>query len=112
MSTQTRKSIRYKDFSKRRRTLFLEALSHGKTIGAACEAAGVSRYIAAKAKSCDDDFALEWQDAIERGTERLEDELYEKALKADTVLFNAEIILPPDNCSTFFKKKLPKMPLF
>jgi transposase-like protein len=60
--------------------LFLESLRQGSSITRAAEHAGMgSRQTAYDWRSTDHDFSLAWDDAIESGTDRLEDEAYRRA---------------------------------
>lgn len=56
-----------------RRALFLDALRQGCSVSYAARQAGFSRQAAYAARKVDPQFAESWDDAIETGTDRLED---------------------------------------
>src|SRR5215208_5290709 len=62
-----------------KKDLFMAALCEGKSIAAAAKIAGISRGMAYVWRSRDPDFAQEWDDAIEVGTDILQDEAREMA---------------------------------
>ncbi len=55
-------------------SVFLDALARGLSATAAAEAAGIARRTAYEWREADDEFRQLWDDAIESGTDRLEDE--------------------------------------
>jgi transposase-like protein len=63
-----------------RKRRFLEALREGATVAAAARAAGVSRMTAYRERARNPDFAAAWDDAIEDGTDELEEEVPRRAL--------------------------------
>lgn len=64
-----------------RRTKFLDKLRAGLSVSAAASAIRVSRQAAYKLRDHDEVFATDWDDAIETGTDRLEDEVIRRAQK-------------------------------
>lgn len=58
---------------------FIAALAKGKSVTAAARAAKVARPYVYEVKDSDPEFAQLWEDAIEQGTDRLEDEAYRRA---------------------------------
>jgi hypothetical protein len=62
------------------REIFIDALKTGLSIGGAAKQAGVDRSTAYRWRDDDDDFARAWDDAIEAGTDALEDALTRRAL--------------------------------
>lgn len=64
-----------------RKTLFIEALRGGATVTAAAHAAGYNRRYAYTARAADEEFALDWDDAYEAGTDLLEGEAARRALE-------------------------------
>ena len=63
----------------RARDAFLGALSAGASITAACRTADVGRTTVYGWRTSDEAFARAWDDAIEGGTDRLEDEAFRRA---------------------------------
>lgn len=63
---------------------FLATLSTGSSVTAACEASGLTRQTAYRRRQADEAFALAWADAIDRGTERLEDFALKRALSGES----------------------------
>ena len=63
----------------RAREVFLDALVTGASITAACRAAGIGRTTAYDMRGADEVFARAWDEAIESGTDRLEDEVFLRA---------------------------------
>jgi hypothetical protein len=59
---------------KAERASFLERLFEGYSITAAARAARIDRSTAFKIRARDPEFALQWDEAIEMGTDLLEDE--------------------------------------
>src|ERR1700733_4143673 len=71
----------------KKRRAFLAAIAAGNSVSAACHAAGLSRSVAYSWRDCDGNFADAWGEALECGTERLEDEAVRRALESsDTML--------------------------
>lgn len=60
---------------------FLRSLAADMTVTEACEAAGISRDGAYKARQADEDFALAWADVEEKSTESMEREAYRRAVE-------------------------------
>ncbi|WND02045.1 hypothetical protein QGN29_10850 [Temperatibacter marinus] len=60
---------------------FLSSLSTGATVSFAAEQARVSPSTVYKWRTSDPAFAVEWDAAVEAGTDRLEDEAYRRALE-------------------------------
>ena len=58
---------------------FLAALARGLSVQAACEASHYARRSVYEARSADPEFAAAWDDAIEQGTDRLEDVAIKRA---------------------------------
>jgi Bacteriophage Sf6, terminase small subunit-like len=58
---------------------FLEALANGATISSAVKSAGYARPTVYKWRAADVKFAAAWDDAIEEGTDLLEDEVLRRA---------------------------------
>jgi len=56
----------------KKRSTFLAAIGAGNSVSAACQA-GLGRSAAYAWRDGDSDFADEWDEAVECGTERLED---------------------------------------
>jgi hypothetical protein len=59
---------------------FLEALAECGFAVKACQATGVARSVAYRARASDPEFAMEWDDAIETATETAEVELRRRAV--------------------------------
>lgn len=66
--------------TKRRQTKFLASVAKGATISKAAHEIGVVSSTVYKWRQQDDDFACEWDQAIESGTDMLEDEAFRRAL--------------------------------
>ena len=62
------------------------ALAEGKSIGAACKAAGVARTTYYEWRESSPEFAAQADDAIEAGTDKLEDVAIERAEKSSDLL--------------------------
>lgn len=68
-------------------TLFLGALEMGVSVAAACDVAKISSQSAYKWRDEDPVFARHWDESIENGTDRLEDEAVRRAMAgSDTLL--------------------------
>lgn len=63
---------------------FLACLRKGNTVAGAAAVAGIARSTAYEWRRNDSDFAREWDDAIEVGTDSIEDALLDKALRMDS----------------------------
>ena len=59
--------------------IVLVTLAGGATIEGACRAAGISRRTASRKRQSDQEFAAAWDEAIEAGTDALEDEAVRRA---------------------------------
>lgn len=69
------------------RERFLSALSRTASVTAASQAAGIGRRTAYNWRDADEAFAAAWDDALESGTDALEDEAVRRALDgSDTLL--------------------------
>lgn len=73
---------------------FLKAMSEGKSITGSADAAGIARSTAYQWRDEDETFAAAWDDAIEAGTDRLEDEAHRRAFEgvARSVAVGKEIV--------------------
>ena len=60
--------------------VFLEALRHVPVIAHACRAAGVSRTVAWQRRQADQDFAAAFEEAMEAGIDRAEQEAFRRAV--------------------------------
>jgi len=67
--------------SEEARGRFIAELALGGTVSAACQAAGIGRRTAYDLRQRDEGFALEWADAIEAGTDVLEQEAFRRAVQ-------------------------------
>lgn len=76
-------TIKNKD---KRRDHFLLCLANGDSVKHACEVSGIGRKTVYMWRAEDPGFADEWDDAIESGVERLEDEAYRRALVGSDTL--------------------------
>ena len=71
----------------KKRALFLGALTEGASVTAACGRAVITRRTVYVWREADPEFAAAWDDAIEAGTDALEDEALRRAKdKSDTLL--------------------------
>lgn len=59
---------------------FLESLRNVPIIRHACEAVGINRVTAWRAREADEEFAKAWDDAIEEGIDRAEQEAFRRAV--------------------------------
>jgi hypothetical protein len=59
---------------------FFEALAVHGVVGAACEISGYSRAIVYEFRKTDKEFARQWEEALERSTERMEEEAFKRAV--------------------------------
>jgi Bacteriophage Sf6, terminase small subunit-like len=62
-----------------KRALFLGALTEGVSVTAACDRAVITRRTVYDWRDADPEFAKAWDEAIEAGTDRLEDEAVRRA---------------------------------
>ncbi|MEN6358351.1 MAG: terminase [Armatimonadota bacterium] len=67
-------------FSKKKREIFLQALSETGIVSTACSAAGIVRATAYKHKSEDVKFEAEWEDALESAVDAMEVEAHRRAV--------------------------------
>ena len=67
----------------KKRASFLAALRRGASIADAARAAGVGRRTVYDWRAGDATFAAQWNDAVETGTDAIEDALLEKAMRMD-----------------------------
>lgn len=63
----------------KRDAAFLDALRDGRSVTAACIDAGIGRRTAYEWREQDEEFRHAWDDAVEEGTDRLEDEAHRRA---------------------------------
>lgn len=89
----------------RRREKFLARLREGFSILAACEASGLNRRVAYRHRETDPEFASAWDEALEEGTDRLEDEARRRAVDGvEKVVVSAgaivEILDPETGCKS------------
>lgn len=64
-----------------KRKKFLAALAQGDSVAGACRASGIARRTAYRWRVGDDDFLEAWEDAIDEGTDLLEDEARRRAVE-------------------------------
>ncbi len=64
----------------KKRSAFLEGLAGGASVTAACLLAGIGRRSAYDWRDSDEAFAAEWDDAVEAGTDLMEDEMRRRAV--------------------------------
>jgi hypothetical protein len=62
------------------KALFLAALAEMPVIAHACKAAGVNRVTAWRAREADEGFAKAWDDALEEGVDKAEQEAFRRAV--------------------------------
>ena len=75
------------DSSKKRKTAFLAALSKGWSVSRAAQEAGVDRTTVYKWRDRSKTFAAQWREAVENGTDLLEDIAHKRAFEgSDTLL--------------------------
>jgi hypothetical protein len=73
------------------RSRFLEALAAGWSVTHAAEPTGHSRQRFYELRDADNEFAAAWAEAVEAGTQRLEDEAMRRAVEGyDEVTFDAD----------------------
>ena len=63
----------------RAREAFMDALDRGMTVSGACKAASMGRSTAYGLRATDEAFAKAWDEALENGTDVLEDEAFRRA---------------------------------
>lgn len=74
------------DGTPKKRRAFLDVLAQGLSVKAACDAGGFSRVTAYRWREDDPEFAKQWDDAIEEGTDILEDVAHQRAItQSDTL---------------------------
>ncbi|MDQ3097321.1 MAG: hypothetical protein M3Q61_04040, partial [Chloroflexota bacterium] len=87
VSTRQRRGGRTLRTTEKQIDAFIEGLERGLSVHASCTLADMGRQTAYDLRQRDEAFALRWADAIEDGTERLEDEAERRALESsDTLL--------------------------
>lgn len=64
-----------------REEAFFAMLREGASVRRACAAAGMARSTAYRRRADDPDFARAWDDAVEDGTDHLEDEMVRRAVE-------------------------------
>jgi hypothetical protein len=62
------------------RNAFLAALRHIPVVAHACEAVGIERSTAYRARAADEGFATAWDDAMEDGIDKAEQEAFKRAV--------------------------------
>jgi hypothetical protein len=72
------------------REAFLEALAAGWSVTHAAERAGYARQRFYELRERDNSFEMAWEEALEAGLERLEDELVRRATGYDEEVFDGE----------------------
>src|SRR3984885_12732161 len=70
----------------KKRHAFLAAIAAGNSVSAACRAAGLGRSAAYSWRDDDGDFAGAWDEAIERGPERREDQAIRHAVESSDAM--------------------------
>lgn len=79
--TKDRPAVQFGDKrSAGRKASFVTVLAQGGTIRAACDAAGIARITAFRWKKEDAEFSSQWDDAIEEGTDVMEEEAMRRAV--------------------------------
>lgn len=73
---------------------FLDGLRDGLSVTAACLDAGISRRTAYEWRDADDEFRSRWDEAVEEGTDRLEDEAQRRARDGVTepVFYKGDVV--------------------
>jgi len=66
-------------WTQKKEDTFLSVLRNGLSITAACQQAGLTRSLVYVWRKEDAEFAAAWDDAVEMGIDRLEDEAYRRA---------------------------------
>lgn len=65
----------------KKRAAFLEGLASSASVTTACLLAGFGRRSAYDWRAADEDFAADWEDALEAGTDLMEDEMRRRAVE-------------------------------
>lgn len=75
------------------RSPFLEALRQVPVVQHACDCAGINRATAYAARKGDQEFAKAWDDAMESGVDRAEQEAFRRAVKGyeEPVIFQGRV---------------------
>lgn len=63
------------------RDVFLASLREVPVVARACEAVGIERSTAYRARAADEDFAKAWDDAVETGVDKAEQEAFRRAVQ-------------------------------
>ncbi len=71
---------------KRRIELFLAELRKGRSIASSAAAAGIARRTVYNWREADEEFARQWDEAIEEGIDRLEDVAMQRAVAGSDTL--------------------------
>ena len=83
---------------------FITALEEGASIGGAAKKARSSRSAVYRWRDDDEDFAVRWNEAVETGTDRLEDVAFDRAVeKSDKLLLALLKARRPDKYHDFSK---------
>jgi hypothetical protein len=90
VSAPTPAQRRRRSLAPKARKTFLAALTEGYSVTHAAERAGHHRRRFYDAREADADFADAWLDALEQGTDLLEDELRRRALGYDEVTYDGD----------------------
>ena len=85
---------RFVRFTEERRAVFLHHLKQGYTITGAARAAGTLQMTAYKARAADPEFKAQWDEALEEGLDRLEDEVVRRAVDGvdEPVFHRGEVV--------------------
>ena len=67
------------------REVFIGGLREGMSVGKAASAANIARSTVYAQRKGDKSFGSEWDDAVEEGTDKLEDEAWRRAVEGDDV---------------------------
>jgi hypothetical protein len=90
VESPTPRRPRPRKISRRARSTFLEALGSGCSVTHSAELAGFARQRFYELAEREPDFAEEWREAVEAGTDRLEDEAYRRGVEGwDEPVFRA-----------------------
>jgi hypothetical protein len=78
----------------KRESSFLDGLRDGQSVTAACIDSGISRSTAYEWRDADEDFRKRWDEAVEEGTDRLEDEAQRRARDgvSEPVFYKGDIV--------------------
>ena len=83
----------------KKRATFLASLEEGNSVARAASDAGVGRATAYEWRAAEPDFAKAWDDAVETGTDALEDEAIKRAKNgSDTLLIFMLKARRPEKC--------------